>query len=101
MQLFGHPLTLVILDIDGVILDLMAGFERHLEANGGAAAPAHRAHSSLPRGGPLRRASELCQSLRGDSCLVASAQSVRQSPIQRILPHDRAHAPLPTGRGEP
>jgi phosphoglycolate phosphatase-like HAD superfamily hydrolase len=32
MQLFGHPLQLVILDVDGVILDLMAGFERHLEA---------------------------------------------------------------------
>ena len=32
MQLFGHPLKLVILDVDGVILDLMAGFERHLEA---------------------------------------------------------------------
>ena len=32
MQLFGHPLKLVILDVDGVILDLMAGFERHLQA---------------------------------------------------------------------
>jgi phosphoglycolate phosphatase-like HAD superfamily hydrolase len=32
MPLFGHPLKLVILDVDGVILDLMAGFERHLEA---------------------------------------------------------------------
>jgi phosphoglycolate phosphatase-like HAD superfamily hydrolase len=32
MQLFGHPLQLVMLDVDGVILDLMAGFERHLEA---------------------------------------------------------------------
>jgi phosphoglycolate phosphatase-like HAD superfamily hydrolase len=32
MQLFGHPLRLVILDVDGVILDLMAGFEQHLEA---------------------------------------------------------------------
>jgi phosphoglycolate phosphatase-like HAD superfamily hydrolase len=32
MQLFGHPLKLVILDVDGVILDIMAGFERHLEA---------------------------------------------------------------------
>jgi hypothetical protein len=32
MQLFSHPLQLVILDVDGVILDLMAGFERHLEA---------------------------------------------------------------------
>jgi phosphoglycolate phosphatase-like HAD superfamily hydrolase len=32
MQLFGHPLQLVILDVDGVILDLMASFERHLEA---------------------------------------------------------------------
>jgi len=35
MQLFGHPLELVILDVDGVILDLMAGFERHLEAAAG------------------------------------------------------------------
>ena len=32
MQLFGHPLQLVMLDVDGVILDLMAGFERHLGA---------------------------------------------------------------------
>jgi phosphoglycolate phosphatase-like HAD superfamily hydrolase len=32
MQLFGHPLQLVIPDVDGVILDLMAGFERHLDA---------------------------------------------------------------------
>jgi phosphoglycolate phosphatase-like HAD superfamily hydrolase len=31
MQLFGHPLKLVILDVDGVILDLMAGFARQLE----------------------------------------------------------------------
>ncbi len=38
MQLFGHPLKLVILDVDGVILDLMAGFERHLQA---AAAQLH------------------------------------------------------------
>jgi phosphoglycolate phosphatase len=32
MQLFGQPLQLVILDVDGVILDLMAGFAGHLEA---------------------------------------------------------------------
>jgi hypothetical protein len=32
MQLFGHPLQLVMLDVDGVILDLMAGFKRHLQA---------------------------------------------------------------------
>jgi phosphoglycolate phosphatase-like HAD superfamily hydrolase len=32
MQLFGHLLQLVMLDVDGVILDLMADFERHLEA---------------------------------------------------------------------
>jgi phosphoglycolate phosphatase-like HAD superfamily hydrolase len=32
MQLFGHPLQLVILDVDGVILDLMAGFKQHLQA---------------------------------------------------------------------
>ncbi|HSF29517.1 MAG TPA: HAD family hydrolase [Candidatus Tectomicrobia bacterium] len=32
MQLFGHPLKLLILDVDGVILDLMAGFASHLEA---------------------------------------------------------------------
>jgi hypothetical protein len=32
MQLFGHPLKLVILDVDGVMLDLMAGFAPHLEA---------------------------------------------------------------------
>jgi len=32
MQCFGHPLQLVMLDVDGVILDLMAGFERHLGA---------------------------------------------------------------------
>jgi phosphoglycolate phosphatase-like HAD superfamily hydrolase len=35
MQLFGHPLELVILDVDGVILDLMAGFAPHLEAAAG------------------------------------------------------------------
>jgi phosphoglycolate phosphatase-like HAD superfamily hydrolase len=35
MQLFGHPLQLVILDVKGVILDLMADFERHLEAAAG------------------------------------------------------------------
>ena len=35
MQLFGHPLKLVILDVDGVILDLMAGFAPHLEAAAG------------------------------------------------------------------
>jgi phosphoglycolate phosphatase-like HAD superfamily hydrolase len=35
MQLFGHPLKLVILDVDGVILDLMAYFEQHLEAAAG------------------------------------------------------------------
>jgi phosphoglycolate phosphatase-like HAD superfamily hydrolase len=32
MQLFGQPLQLVILDVDGVILDLMAGFEQNLQA---------------------------------------------------------------------
>jgi phosphoglycolate phosphatase-like HAD superfamily hydrolase len=32
MQLFGQPLQLVILDVDGVILDLMACFAGHLEA---------------------------------------------------------------------
>jgi len=32
MQLFGQPLGLVILDVDGVIVDLMAGFQRNLEA---------------------------------------------------------------------
>ena len=32
MQFFGHPLKLVILDLDSVILDLMAAFARHLEA---------------------------------------------------------------------
>jgi phosphoglycolate phosphatase-like HAD superfamily hydrolase len=35
MQLFGHSLKLVIVDVDGVILDLMADFERHLEAAAG------------------------------------------------------------------
>ena len=35
MQLFDHPLKLVILDVDGVILDLMAGFAEHLEAAAG------------------------------------------------------------------
>jgi len=32
IQLFGHPLKLVILDVAGVILDLMANFAPHLEA---------------------------------------------------------------------
>jgi phosphoglycolate phosphatase-like HAD superfamily hydrolase len=32
MQLFGQPLKLVILDVDGVIVDLMVGFASHLEA---------------------------------------------------------------------
>jgi len=31
MQLSGHLLQLVMLDADGVILELMAGFERHLD----------------------------------------------------------------------
>ena len=32
MQPFGQPLKLVILDVDGVIIDLMAGFESNLKA---------------------------------------------------------------------
>jgi hypothetical protein len=32
MPLFGHLLQLVMLDVDGVILDLMDGFAQHLEA---------------------------------------------------------------------
>jgi hypothetical protein len=32
MQLFGHPLKLVTLDVDGVILDVMASFAPHREA---------------------------------------------------------------------
>ncbi len=32
MKLFGNPLELVILDVDGVILDLMACFQKNLEA---------------------------------------------------------------------
>jgi hypothetical protein len=32
MQLLGHTLPLVMLDVDGVILDLMASFEQHLQA---------------------------------------------------------------------
>jgi hypothetical protein len=35
MQLFGYPLQLVVLDVNGVILDLMAGFAPHLEAAAG------------------------------------------------------------------
>ena len=45
MQLFGHPLQLVRLNVDGIILDLMAGLEGHLQA---ATLPLQRRPSSLP-----------------------------------------------------
>lgn len=32
MKLFGKPLKLVILDVDGIIIDLVAGFQKNLEA---------------------------------------------------------------------
>ena len=85
MQLFGHPLQLVILDVDGVILDLIAGFEQHLEA-GRDSYTAHGADSSLSRGGPPRRAPQLCQSPGGHSGLVASAQPKRPSAVCGELP---------------
>lgn len=54
MRLFGHPLQLVILDVDGVILDLMAGFEAHLQAAAGqlhlATAPIRHYFAAVHRG---------------------------------------------------
>jgi hypothetical protein len=47
MLLFGHPLPRVRLDVDAVILEFMAGVERHLEAT------ARPLHSNMATSDPV------------------------------------------------
>ena len=86
------------LDIDGVILDPMAGFERHLQA-AATQLQLPPAHLSLSRGSTTWRTPQLCQSPGGGSGLVASAPPRRHAPIYRRLLHPRTPAPLSTGEG--
>jgi hypothetical protein len=72
MQPLGHRLTLVMLDIDGVILGLMAGFERPLETAAGQhhlPAASIRHDLAAIRGGARPSVVSLPEALRGWSAL--------------------------------